>query len=438
MILRVGRIWALAINTDKIVWIFVIPFGITMMQFTFLQKEGVPSWLNIGSITAGIVFMTLLMRTKRYRNPIPLLIASVMISQSILVGLFVLLTESFPIEISEMMKSYFQAIFCAGIIVVACYANLPSMNVYVKSINNLSWLGAIHGILLLSQLILVNIFAIDILVNPFGSFAKYGPFCVPYEQMPWDPFFRPNGFFSEPSAAAWFSSYTLAFSILGYMKFNTSFIPIIFCSIGCLATASGSGIVNLVVLSMCSIFFLNENRSSSFAISVMTTKACFLLLTCTVAIVVVNNRFDEFSTETSSLYLRVIAPARILAESIQNSPFGITLGDERFVIDSGLNDTNKEFQKAQSNSSSSNGAIQNGLLRIAIYWGVSGVILLALMASWTAREVKRGNVFILPVVASVLCGAETGAIWIPSFGLLAAFAAIGFRSSELITSSQEN
>ncbi|KEQ02224.1 hypothetical protein GV67_22480 [Pseudorhizobium pelagicum] len=323
------------------------------------------------------------------------------------------------LDFVEFVKSFVPfSVLCVFILISCSYSATPAMQT-VRSLRALMQLGSIHATLLLFQFIEMNLLGSMRLLNPFGPLSKIGPYGTYYRPVMWDAVDRPNGFFSEPSAAAWFTGICLA-ACLSYNLITKK--PVVFTAfillVGMASTFSLSGVVN--ASGIIGAWLLMRSKQP-----VRLGRVAFVFLLAggvVYAALAQTGRLQEYQRPGSSTYVRVIAPAILASEVLLTYPLGLPLGQWKFVASRPYFIQNEALQKNES--------LDNGLFVIITYLGWLGVAILLFVVKLSFYALKRKNPGALILIAVLMAIAQSGALWTPLYIIIISFAVIVVRATE--------
>jgi hypothetical protein len=269
--------------------------------------------------------------------------------------------------------------------------------------------AAAHALLLIAQFAALNVFASQALMNPFGPFTAIGPDGIVYLPTEWDTIKRPNGFFSEPSVAAWFSTSAFAIGLIAESligRLPVARLCLMF--LGTVCTVSASGVANLVVL-LCALAFLPGLQMRQA--NLLRAGAIILAFVAVAALAGfgIADRVSELETQGSSGYTRVSAPLRLLSESLPDYPLGYPLGQVQYLA-------SKPYMTNASGDYS--GGIHNTFLLLIFYFGVAGMVVVVGAIGLVVLSWLRGRASSIAYLALVLAFSETGAGWTHKFTVL--------------------
>lgn len=391
----------------------ILPLSILFMHLTFSHKNG--QILSASLIGLLILFFYFLTFSFKF-SPKTTLIYLFIYIYTALLGIF---SDSY----TEFIKSFILLTILLTMTYLSTSIKLPSRKIIDSSIRLTLLLLSIHSSLLFFQFIQANFFDSTVLFNPLGQqFTKWGPLGEPYLPEMYKIIKKTNGLYSEPSVAAWISSFGIALSLIHLKRRKEYQFYFYFCSLGALSTGSLSGFVNFVViLTVYAIIIKEKNIKrkitiislSKFSILVFVTFFSFNFLLSEYS----NKRFEEISHEGSSLYVRFVSPTLLFRDSIKDNFFGVPLGQENYIL-------SKPYIIVNEHTATNPAQIQNSYYLIMVYFGIFGVIFVVYFLVVTARLIVRKNKSALLVIAVGLAISQSGGLWSPSYILLISYSII--------------
>jgi hypothetical protein len=323
------------------------------------------------------------------------------------------------LDVLEFAKSFAPfSILCLFILISVSYPRASRAKVE-GSLKLMAQLGCLHSSLLLLQFLEMNIVGSTTLLNPFGPFSKIGPYGTFYGPVVWDTIYRPNGFFSEPSAAAWFTGICLA-ACLSYNLLSKKPVTLYVSAllVGIASTFSLSGVVDATAV-IGAWLLLRSYRPVRLGRAVLVTAmACGIIL----AALAQTDRLQEYQRPGSSTYVRVVAPALLASDVLFYYPLGLPLGQWAFVASRPYFIQNEALQQ--------NDNLDNGLFVILTYLGWLGVFILLATFRLTYGALQRKNPGSLLLIAVVMAVAQSGALWTPLYIIMISYSIIVVRSTD--------
>ena len=136
----------------------------------------------------------------------------------------------------------------------------------------------------------------------------------------------------------------------------------------------------------------------------------------------VGGRINEFGSESSSSYYRVIAPLRIVYDVLANHPLGMPLGSMEQEV-------SKYFI---FNGSSVGNTIDNGWYLLVFYFGYAGLLMaIAFFCYGFLKAVRAEMHALLLYVFMALSPFFTGAVFSPEFAFLMLVVVFSFKHREV-------
>ena len=224
---------------------------------------------------------------------------------------------------------------------------------------------AFHALFLITQAIAFNVFDNLSLLNPLGPFSPMGPrshggFYEPHYYR--GTYLRPNGFFSEPSAAALFQLLG-AVHCAGY-NLAKKYLPLILIIlISIVATLSMAGALGAIFVGV--YFSIVQKKLHVSIMSKVLIGAFFLAVMSYVFFSLFESRADEIFDPSKSIYVRITAPVLLISDVLIEKPIGLPIGNLEFV---------RQFDYWPKGVSGN--SIDNGLFALIVFFGWLGIIFL--------------------------------------------------------------
>jgi len=266
-----------------------------------------------------------------------------------------------------------------------------------------------HGLFLILQAAMFNGIGNFSLLNPLGPLSPMGPrshggFYDPHDGK---SYLRPNGLFSEPSAASLFQLLG-AVHYAGY-NFAKKYLPLlIIILLGTFATMSMAGVLGGMVVAAY-IALVQYKLRVSIGIQLLIASIAFAFMAYT-AIFTFEDRLDEFSDPTQSGYIRITAPILLIFYATVEAPLGLPIGD---------------LTKAQTLSfwprGELGGSIDNGLFAVMVFFGWAGIFFLCECIRLSVKYARRAPPSIIFLVLIWLGLFFNGGIWGPKAMSLTCF-----------------
>lgn len=316
---------------------------------------------------------------------------------------------------NEFFTSFIQFVLLLLGVLFAFGVRMPSAGLMERCLRGMRTVGALHSLLLISQFFEWNILGSFRTLNPLGPLSKFGPFGTFYAPTIWDEVARPNGLFSEPSAAAWFTGACLASTlVLGSVFHKRVSRSVMVMALGMLATASLSGVINLLVIAGIAVLLRSRVRLNFSLVAL----ALLALLTLAVITLLVTGRFEELSRPGTSLYVRLVGPTFLIWDVLTTFPLGLPLGQTDFIDQQTYIVRNAAL--AQTN-------LDNGIFVIIVYFGFTGLAAIAMIMRAVFKLTVSKNPAVLPIIALLLAISQSGALWAPNYIVLTIFTIIVAR-----------
>lgn len=383
-----------------IVW----PIGVLLMHFTLSQASG--QILNIALIANIVVYALLLPGLVGMKKSTAIL-ALFAVAVTLAVGL-----ADSDLEVDEFIKSALQFGNLTLMLAMTMSIGLPRPDDMNRGARLLIALAGLHALLLVAQFVAMNVLHSNALMNPFGPFSRLGPLGEPYVPFYYEIVLRPNGFFSEPSVAAWFSGFAFATALAMSLVFGGYIRAAALIGAGALFTGSLSGVLNVSVIVLC-FAWLRVTRLSMR--DVVVAFGLIALLVMAVLWYIQSSYFTarvgEVGQQGSSMYVRISSPLMLLSDSLASHPLGHALGSEKYIL-------SKSYAVVNEATATEPGKIHNGFLLVVFFYGWLGlaVVLAALVYLVRLLMLRRPSSLIL--VSLYLAIVQSGGLWSPSYVLI--------------------
>lgn len=274
-------------------------------------------------------------------------------------------------EINKFLRTYLLWFFAVGAVCYSVAGKIREFkNYFTESIIVLFILGAYSFL----QVVLFYYWGSDYLYFPFRDFSYLG--VTDPAHFLFEGSIRANSFYLEPS-------------------FNA--FVIFFCSSLAIITASGRGVIALLLVGLLLLMFLTGSAVGllsavglcyGFVVSFFKYKGAriaALLVTLPLVYfliqVLLGSRLDEFGVEGSSGYWRLVAPLAILEQSLQQSIFGTPLGQiAGFVESIGL-----------MHGGAIGSSIDNGAYVLIFYYGLPSIVFLVFLCAMLMISLVEGR-----------------------------------------------
>jgi putative colanic acid polymerase len=391
-------------------WALLLP----LMQLS-LGRSGNTD-LTLGSIVALLLFGYLLFAI-RYRVS-HLLIACALITIVTSVGLT-------ATNRGEFLASYVQLVGLISAIVISLH--VPTGVHQDRTARFFLYATSLVAVLILVQFITWNMLSTDVLIRPFGPLAPLGPGFEVYAPNPLSAIKRPHGIFSEPSVAAWFMSFGFAVALSArHLIGRPAPIAAVVCGMAALTTMTLSGIINILVLSAAALWTFRRVSLNLVAIAALLGSIA-LILGLEPLVEFLAPRVFELFVEGTSSYYRVVAPVKLLSDSLPMYPLGHVLGDVGFIA-------SQPYMVNWEQGSTTN--IDNSFLLVAYYFGLPGLVIGIAIAMHVLGGLLARKSWSLVAIALVLAASETGALWAPHMALFLAYGVFLIRQLRAVGTPQ--
>lgn len=395
-------------NFIYIIW----PFGLIFMHFCLFRIDTFE--FSIGTGVCLTIAIYLAFNIQVYS------IKKFYIAISIICFFFIytFIFFSFAENIDEFFKSLIQIILLSFIILTCSHIKLPHPKYIDCSINIFLALSTMISLIVMAQFISLNFFDSYALTNIYGPFSPLGPGYMVYEPHPMSFVRRPNGIFSEPSVAGWFLVYGVSVSIVtSTLRKKNGYLTTFICGIGSIATLSISAIINIVIVSLISIW-VKSNKIEKFYFNTIIVAVIIIALGWVTVKANITSRFGNIFEEGTSIYYRLNAPLSLLSESLIEHPFGHPIGQVDYIL-------SKPYMINWKYGSSTN--IDNSFFMISYYYGFMGVFFTFFVFYIAIRLFFQKSHSAIILISLLLSLAETGSLWSPNLVLLIGYSIILIR-----------
>lgn len=378
-----------------IVWLW--PLGLVFMQVPLLRLSGFD--VTIGVIVCHALQLWLL-TWYRLKKPDP--------KQTILyltVVLWSLALGVFASNAFEFFRSLAHVLNLLAMVALCLNVRLERGDEIERSLTVFVHLAAIVACVVILQAVSLNLFNDLSASRLLGDFspprAPGGPAYVPHE---WAHVRRANGWFSEPSVAAWFLNAAAALALAARDRLNGwPGLCAALCLAGACATFSLTGILGALMVFSAHLAFVHDRRL--FKLAWLASTGAGLIAAVWLAWQLgILERYRELSSPGTSVYFRMTAPFLLVSESLLSHPFGYGLGQTDFVSerDYFLN----WVQGSQTN-------IDNSWFKIAFHFGLLGLLFNAVCVAQILNGLlrHRRSRIGLVMLGVALILAATGAGW---------------------------
>jgi len=291
-----------------------------------------------------------------------------------------------------------------------------------RALSYVRWAGAVVAVVIILQAVFWNGLEVSWLRSPLGPLTPLGPGRHIYVPGEIGGLYRPNGVFSEPSIAGWMMGYLAALAWLSECqtggKSRRSCFEFALFSIAGLMTVSLSGILS--VIGVWAAVIINVLRRA-------TIRAKWLLATVVGTALVVGlliswqssaylgDRLEHAGEPGTSIYYRIVAPVKLLRDSLPEYPLGHPVGQVEYI-------KHKDYMTNWVKGSSTN--IDNSAFFVMYYFGAVGVLIVVGVIGYVGLLTWRGLVIAPVAVAQLMAALSTGALWSPWIVMMLAFSII--------------
>jgi hypothetical protein len=227
---------------------------------------------------------------------------------------------------------------------------------------------------------------------------------------------RANGLYSEPSVAGWFMTFAAALA-LAARRFRPALgtLTAATCSLGAMATLSLTGMLGPILV-WAGYLLLVRDRWRFKAVAGLIAGGGIVATLHQAHELGILSRFAHLETPGTSIYFRLSAPFRLIAESLDRYPLGYPLGQTDFIA-------SRHYYVNWEQGSQTN--VDNTLLMIVFYFGLLGILCNAayLLKAAQFLVLKRHAVGLI-MLSLLIAASTTGAGWAHHFVLMIGYAIV--------------
>lgn len=388
------------------------PVGIVLMNFQLFNVAGF-------NFTVGTLVYLLLSTYLGLVHQLKVKLRDILIAHGLV---FLSLALGFwASDVTEYFKSFGQLYIMLLFIILVSSIHFRELVFLPYSVKIFFYVAIVAGAYLILQFILMNFFGDYSLLNPFGKFTFTAPGSEPYSVSPLASIKRPNAFFYEPSVAGGFFTFSLAIALSSPFTSNRlRRLTILICSAATVLTFSLSGIFNLFIIFLLSVYISsNKKRGTLLLWSILGVTIAIFLLTGWGYLLL--DRLLNINIEGTSAYYRVVAPTKLLADSLKEFPFGHPLGQVEYI-------ETKEYMVNWEFGSNTN--IDNSFFFASYYFGLFGALGSMAIFGLLLRSVLLRRQSAIMLMALLLLLGQTGALWSPNTVLIIGFSIIMIKYLE--------
>lgn len=386
----------------------VLPLSLIFMQATFGYAGSFP--INIALVA---VLLLVLVGATEIKLTHKLLLFFVGI-------LAIVLFYSFwAQDLVEFIRSYMQILLSITVIAVSAGLSRGYLSSVKKSADVIIVAGFCVAFVIIGQAVLWNNGFIETLDAPLGLLAPRGPGGEVYVPTMGMLIKRPNGIYSEPSIAGWMMSYlaSLAWILSRSVKSTKKKQYLLACivfSIAAVSTGTVSGFLSIISVWLV-ILYIERINIKWFAMLLVLVPIVVVITAFTPIGEQLGSRFENATKPGTSIYFRVVAPLRLLSESLKEYPFGHPVGQTEYI-------QNKDYMVNWDGGSQTN--IDNSFFLISYHFGWFGVFGVALLIIYLLRLILK-RILVAPLLmAQVMALMATGALWSPMISLMLGYTII--------------
>lgn len=386
--------------------VFIALCGFVLMNFTLGYISNFP--ITIGTVCFIIYLCLISNRLYLTKEFLTLLLIAIMYPLGYISDVDV-----------EFIKSYLQYVLLVFAILFSIYSRQLGVSTFLLYGRYICFLGIVLSIFTIIQFISLNLMNSYFFINPFGAFSAIGPGGYVYEPHPLAIIKRPNGFYSEPSILGWvltlFLGGTIYFFKMKLISKQLFLFSAASITVAAFCTVSLSGIINIILL-FCFLALMSKNKSIYKYVIKFSVFVCIFILIFNIQHF---DRFNDLNEQGTSSYFRVIAPLKLISDSLIDYPLGVQLGDLSYI-------ESKIYMVNWAGGSNTN--IENGFLVLIFHLGLLGLVIFCTIIykfiTMIIRKDERLFIF-LPLCLAV---SQTGAIMSPNLALTIGFFILLTRS----------
>jgi hypothetical protein len=319
-------------------------------------------------------------------------------------------------DAAEFWKSLAHVTNLLAMLAICANVRLGSGDEVARSVGVFAVLATAVGLVIIAQALSFNLWGDFALARPLGPFAPLGPGFEVYVPQPGSPLPRANGLYSEPSVAGWFMLFAAALALASRrLHPKKATVAAGVCLLAAMATLSLTGILGAAIMSAAYLVFVRDRLGFKLAWLALAGSMVVLALLLAYDLGILG-RLRYLETPGTSIYFRLNAPTRLIADTFGHHPFGYPLGQTDFIA-------GRHYYINWKLGSQTN--IDNTLLLIVFYFGVVGVLInLAYLLALLRLLVVRRHAFGVVMLSLTIAFVTTGAGWAHHFALLLGYAVI--------------
>jgi len=374
-----------------LIWLW--PMGLVFMQVTFLRIAGFD--VTLGVVACHLLQLLLLLRYWLGRPSTWPTIAGLTIPA------YALLIGTTAEDHGEFLRSMAYLANLVVMVLLCLNLRIRDPGPIRRSVWVLCWLAMATALVVFWQAFAFNVLHDLRWANLLGDFAPpRGPLTDQiYAPHPMAPVKRANGWYSEPSVAAWFLIFVAAVALaVRPLRPRLASLTALVCLAGAVATLSLTGILGALLVLLVHLVFVRDRLGFKLIWWVLGGGGAPLGLWIAYQLGILA-RYAEIGDPGASIYFRFTAPLLLVSDSLPEYPLGYPIGQTDLIA------TKSYFINWEGGAQHD---IQNTLLLVVFHFGLLGILLNAAYLVQAARHLvllgsPRG-LLMLAVAIAVLAG----------------------------------
>ena len=389
-----------------VIWLW--PISLVLMQATLLEVGGFS--ITVAVIACHLLQLHLVMLYWLNRPPHwQITIALIILAVGLGAG-------AFARDVPEFLRSFAHVTNSVLMVLICLNVRIGRGQEVGRSFRLFCLLASAVALVIVVQAISFNLWRDFRLAGLLGAFAPLGPGGEIYAPSPAAALPRANGLYSEPSVAGWFMTFAAALG-LAARPFRPALgtLTAVTCSLGAMATLSLTGIIGPTLVWAGYLLLVRDSWRFKATSGLVAGSGIVAALHQAHELGILS-RFGHINTPGTSIYFRLSAPYRLIAESLERYPFGYPLGQTDFIA-------TRHYYINWDQGSQTN--VDNTLLMIVFYFGLLGILCNAayLLKAAQLLVLKRHAVGLI-MLSLLIAASTTGAGWAHHFVLMVGYAIV--------------
>jgi hypothetical protein len=389
-----------------VIWLW--PISLVLMQATLLEIGDFA--VTVAVIACHLLQLHLVMFYWLNRPPQwQLTIALVILALGLAAG-------ASARDLPEFLRSLAHVTNCVLMVLICLNVRIGRGDEVSRSFTLFCLLASIVALVIVVQALSFNLLRDFRLAGLLGAFAPAGPGGEIYLPSQHAALPRANGLYSEPSVAGWFMTFAAALA-LAARRFRPALgtLTAATCSLGAMATLSLTGMLGPILV-WAGYLLLVRDRWRFKAVAGLIAGGGIVATLHQAHELGILSRFAHLETPGTSIYFRLSAPFRLIAESLDRYPLGYPLGQTDFIA-------SRHYYVNWEQGSQTN--VDNTLLMIVFYFGLLGILCNAayLLKAAQFLVLKRHAVGLI-MLSLLIAASTTGAGWAHHFVLMIGYAIV--------------